>query len=83
LFNKSQILQLYLFCFYTVCIIGCLLKRWMPEKIAGFVEVSWCLISREVMRQLGWVSFHLSFPSVYEKAECPPFQVPYLDAANL
>lgn len=35
------------------------------------------------MRQLGWVSFHLSFPSVYEKAECPPFQVPYLDAANL
>jgi hypothetical protein len=35
------------------------------------------------MQQLGWVWFHLSFPSVYEKAECPPFQVPYLDVANL
>jgi hypothetical protein len=35
------------------------------------------------MQQLGWVWFHLPFPSVYEKAEYPTFQVPYLDAANL
>jgi hypothetical protein len=35
------------------------------------------------MQQLGWVWFHLSFPSVYEKAEYPPFQVPYVDVANL
>jgi hypothetical protein len=35
------------------------------------------------MQQFGWVWFHLPFPSVYEKAEYPPFQVSYLDVANI
>jgi hypothetical protein len=40
-------------------------------------------VSREIMQLLGWVWFHLSFPSVYEKTEYPLFQVLYLDVVNL